>query len=238
MVKSAWPMAVLIMSDFQGEATASEPEVVPLWKSTAEQRQFSSWASGFGGPDGQTKPSFGTFGGAEEPAADAPTPTDDEDIFDLAYRKGWEDGQAAHAQDQVMGELAATQLAGAISHLDDLYSTGSFEFILSAIEALFRRCSELAVPDGKLLQDWAMQLADLIDEDQKGAILVLHPEDIPLINAETCPIPMRADIAMLRGNLRLRHSGGWIEKGSEVVLDELQSLIDEFHAQRSQPDDG
>ena len=79
-----------------------------------------------------------------------------------------------------------------------------------------------------MLQAWAMQLADLVDQDQKGVVLVLHPDDVALIDSNTCKLALRGDESMLRGNLKLSHSGGWIEKGSAVVLDELRALIDEF----------
>ena len=72
------------------------------------------------------------------------------------------------------------------------------------------------------------KLAELVDQDQKGASLVLHPDDIGLIDKDICKLPLRGDEKMLRGNLKLSHSGGWVEKGSEVVLDELRVLIDEF----------
>ena len=126
-------------------------------------------------------------------------------------------------------------LADAIRHVNDLYSTGSFSLILNAIESLFRRCSELAMPDPLLLQAWAVQLADRIDQDQKGASLILHPDDLKLIDRDLCKVPLRADPSMLRGNLKLSHAGGWIERGSETVLEELRALIDEFSSE--QPDD-
>ena len=127
-------------------------------------------------------------------------------------------------------------LVDAIQHLNDLSSQGSYTFILSAVESLFRRCAELAVPDPALLQAWAQQLADLIDQDQKGVKLVLHPDDVALIDSDKCKLPLRGDPSMLRGNVKLSHSGGWIEKGSEVVLDELRTLIDEFSGTASAAD--
>ena len=96
------------------------------------------------------------------------------------------------------------------------------------MESLFRRCAELAIPDPDLLQAWALQLAESVDQDQKGVTLVLHPDDVGLIDGDICKLALRGDPSMLRGNLKLSHSGGWIEKGSEVVLDELRTLIDEF----------
>jgi len=117
--------------------------------------------------------------------------------------------------------------------LNDLYSTGSFALILNAIESLFRRCSELAVPDPQLLQAWTTQLSDKIDQDQKGASLSLHPDDLKLIDQNLCKLPLRGDPSMLRGNLKLNHAGGWIEKGSETVLDELRALIDEFRGEQA-----
>lgn len=221
------------MSDLRSEAALHEQvkndDVVPLWRLPMEQKEFSSWS---GNLMGQSKEplsdQFSGFSIDEEPKTGADLQQQNADIFDVAYKKGWEDGQAAIAQDQIGDGPAANELTTAMNRLNDLYSPGSFEFILKAIESLFRRCSELAVPDGKLLQLWATKLADSIDENQKGATLILHPDDLKLIDQKQCKIPLASDENVLRGNVKLSHSGGWIEKGSEVVLDELRTLIDEF----------
>ena len=84
-----------------------------------------------------------------------------------------------------------------------------------------------------MLQAWALQLAEAVDQDQKGVTLVLHPDDVELIDQDICKLPLRGDDTLLRGNLRLSHSGGWVEKGSEVVLDELRTLIEEFDGKPS-----
>lgn len=239
MVRSACPPVGPIMSDLHSEQNLHNPsqndEVVPLWRMPMEQKEFSAW-SGNLTPEPGSGQQFQNFGGSDATGNRAPADGGEEDIFEAAYRKGWEDGQAALATEQETDNQAAAVLADAITYLNDLYSTGSFALILNAIESLFRRCSELAVPDQVLLQAWATQLADKIDQDQKGASLVLHPDDLQLIDQDLCKLPLRADPSMLRGNLKLSHAGGWIEKGSEVVLDELRALIDEFSGQ--QPDTG
>ncbi|MEH6789213.1 FliH/SctL family protein [Parasphingorhabdus sp.] len=204
-------------------------EVIPLWRTASSQRQFSSWASGSGDGEGagDLRGPAG-FSPSSRTEAQAPSTSTDADIFDVAYKKGWEDGQAALAEDQDDATRASDALADALRNVNDLASPGSFAFILTAVEALFRRCAELAVPDPELLQAWAMQLAELVDQEQKGVTLVLHPDDIALIDGKSCKLALRGDETMLRGNLKLSHSGGWIEKGSEVALDELRALIDEF----------
>lgn len=211
-------------------------DVVPLWPMSVEQKEFSAWSGSIMVDRGARSSHFQSFDEPVAPEQLAPEPvtpvTDIEpDIFEVAYRKGWEDGQAALAEEQAADGQAAGVLAEAILHVNDLYSTGSFSLILNAIESLFRRCSELAKPDPLLLQAWAVQLADRIDQDQKGASLVLHPDDLKLIDQDMCKVPLRADPAMLRGNLKLNHAGGWIERGSETVLEELRTLIDEFSEQ-------
>lgn len=223
------------MSDLHSEADLHQQrkndDVAPLWRLPMEQKEFSSWTGNFSEEvSGGFSNQFNSFPNAETPKTGADLQQQDADIFDVAYKKGWEDGQAALNEEQSGNSDAGAELAAAIGNLDDLYSRGSFEFILRAIESLFRRCSELAVPDAKLLQAWATQLADAVDQDQKGTTLVLHPDDLKLIDPDGCKIPMTTDETMLRGNLRLSHSGGWVEKGSEVVLDELRTLIDEFSA--------
>lgn len=228
------------MSDLHSEANLHEQvrndAVAPLWRLPMEQKEFSSWSGGISGSSSEgSADQFSSFSHTETPITGADLQQQDADIFDVAYKKGWEDGQSAISDEQAGNTEAVEQLSTAIGKLDDLYSRGSYEFILKAIESLFRRCAELAVPDEKLLQAWAMQLADTVDQDQKGATLVLHPDDLTLIDPESCKIPLSADEKMLRGNLKLSHSGGWVEKGSEVVLDELRALIEEFSAEGPEP---
>jgi len=218
-------------------ADSAHADVAPLWRMPVEQKEFSAWfgnlSADAGSHSGHQFQSFDKPAAAPEPTM--PSPDLEPDIFEVAYRKGWEDGQAALAEEQAADGQAAVVLADAIRHVNDLYSTGSFSLILNAIESLFRRCSELAMPDPLLLQAWAVQLADRIDQDQKGASLILHPDDLKLIDRDLCKVPLRADPSMLRGNLKLSHAGGWIERGSETVLEELRALIDEFSSE--QPDD-
>ena len=212
-------------------------DVVPLWRSKSEQRQFSSWTSGLDSGGGSSNNAgFSGLTGRDLHDNLASSDSEDDDIFSVAYKKGWEDGQAALKDENLTSGQQVDALVDAIQHLNDLSSQGSYTFILSAVESLFRRCAELAVPDPALLQAWAQQLADLIDQDQKGVKLVLHPDDVALIDSDKCKLPLRSDPSMLRGNLKLSHSGGWIEKGSEVVLDELRTLIDEFSGTASAAD--
>jgi hypothetical protein len=217
------------MSDLNPAEALNHGEVVPLWRTAAEQTQFSSWASGLDADgDNRNGSSFTSFVDRSPPEKPESPVDQNADIFDVAYKKGWEDGQAALAEETASLNQDRDALADAIQHLNDLSSPDSFAFILSAVESLFKRCSELAVPDPALLQAWATQLAELVDQDQKGTTLVLHPDDIDLIDKNKCKLALRGDETMLRGNLKLSHSGGWIEKGSGVVLDELRTLIDEF----------
>ncbi len=216
------------MSD-PGAALSFQDQVVPLWRTAPNQRQFSSWASGLGIEAGHGEPTgfpgFSSNVGTEHPSP----PTDsDGDLFEVAYKKGWEDGQASFAEEQNAESQTSDNLAAAIGQVNDLASASSYRFILTAVESLFRRCAELAVPDPALLQAWAAQLADMVDQDQKGATLIMHPDDLSLIDSKSCTLALRGDGNMLRGTIKLSHSGGWIEKGSEVVLDELRTLIDEY----------
>lgn len=233
MVKSACQLVVQIMSDLHSEQNlhhaVQSDDVVPLWRMPIEHKEFSAWSGSLKTDDTSgSSHQFQSFGEPDAVGNKLSTDNNDDDIFEAAYRKGWEDGQTALAAEQAANDLAAANLGDAIRYVNDLYSTGSFSLILTAIESLFRRCSELAVPDPILLQAWATQLADKIDQDQKGASLVLHPDDVTLIDQDVCKLPLRGDASMLRGNVKLSHAGGWIEKGSEVVLDELRGLIDEF----------
>ena len=210
----------------------SPNEVVPLWRLPMEQKQFAAW-SGQLGDDAETQPKSSTrFSGDEPTAAASPAAQEsgssEANIFDVAYKKGWEDCEAAIAEENQSNDAACQSLTQALQRITSLQSTGSYEFILRAVEQLFQRCAESALPDPALLQSWAGQLAEYVDADQQSGYLELHPDDLPLIDAESVALPLRAASDLPRGNVRVSHSGGWIEKGSAVVLDELRGLIDEI----------
>ncbi|MEP3227117.1 MAG: hypothetical protein ABJO01_14155 [Parasphingorhabdus sp.] len=230
------------MSELHSAPNSQHPlsvdDVVPLWQMPIEQKEFAAWTQDLH-PEkiAQSDAQFQSFSGVDSDGGGSSHGGQDDDIFEAAYRKGWEDGQAALAGEQTANEQATAKLADAIQHVNDLYSTGSFSLILTAIEDLFRRCSELAVPDPILLQAWATQLADKVDQDQKGASLSVNPDDLGLIDQNNCKLPITGDSQMLRGNIRLNHAGGWIEKGSEIVLDELRGLVDEFSNQAVVPNE-
>ena len=138
------------MSDIRSEANLHNnipnESVVPLWRMPMEQKSFSSWSGSLGldtndPADGQ----FGSFSTSGTTNSTGSPEQQDADIFDVAYKKGWEDGQEALNKEQAVNNQAGESLSTAISKLNDLYSVGSFEFILTSIEGLFRRCAELAV---------------------------------------------------------------------------------------------
>ncbi len=206
-------------------------EVVPLWRMPMEQKDFAAWSRQLGSGDAAAN-GFARY--AEPDPADAAAPQErppsgDAEIFDIAYKKGWEDCEAALAEEKAVNDDACQRLTDALQHITTLQSAGSYEFILQAVEQLFERCAAATAPERETLQAWAQLLASYVDQDQKSASLLLHPDDLELIDKKSIGLPLLADDRLPRGNLRLSHAGGWIEKGSAVVLDELRNLIDEIH---------
>ena len=117
------------MSDLNPAETLEYGEVVPLWRMATEQGQFSSWASGLGADGNNSNgASFTGFVGRTPPEKTEPAVDKNADIFDVAYKKGWEDGQAALAEEQAASNQNRDALADAIQHLNDLSSPDSFEF--------------------------------------------------------------------------------------------------------------
>ncbi|MEL6874971.1 MAG: flagellar biosynthetic protein, partial [Pseudomonadota bacterium] len=74
----------------------------------------------------------------------------------------------------------------------------------------------------------AEKLGNLIQDGMRDATLHVHPEDLNLFGEFECGVNVTADPVLMRGTLRLVHGDGWIEQGSQPLLDELQAMLDEM----------
>lgn len=162
----------------------------------------------------------------DEPEIDqGPSP---EELLVQAYDQGVADG-IAQAEAQMQSSDAATQaLAQAITALRPQLSQGLCAMLLHAMKQMLERSSGFAEPDAAMLEKHCRSLATLVTRDMRGSALHLHPEDMKLLGDAECGLVLTPDVTIRRGTVSLNHADGWIEQGTQPMLDALQGLIDDL----------
>ena len=149
-----------------------------------------------------------------------------------AYRQGVTDGQnqaLALVQEE---DSAALRLADAIEALKPQLSDAICIALLGAIKTLLEKSFGSVEPDDAVLRGHCEALARLVSRDLSAVTLDVHPQDLALIGDASCGLALRRDETLRRGTLRLSHADGWIEQGTQPLLDELQNLVEEMEMSR------
>jgi flagellar assembly protein FliH len=154
-------------------------------------------------------------------------PSIDQQIAD-AYHQGVADGQKAVLDTAELDAIAASQLALAIENLKPQLSDTICISLMRAIKALLERSTGFHQPDEDILRQHCETLAKLVTKDMSAASLHLHPDDLAMLGDTEHGLPLHADASLRRGTLRLAHGDGWIEQGTQPLLDELQNLLDQI----------
>jgi flagellar assembly protein FliH len=152
--------------------------------------------------------------------------------LDETYRKGYEDGQVAMAELNAELIAASDRLAESVASLKPQPSDALCETLLRTIRTLLQNTAGFAAPDAETLKRHCASLAALAEKDCSNAILHIHPQDRMLLGDATCGLKLEDDLTLTRGTLSLAHSDGWIEQGTDPVLNELESMIEAIEAAR------
>ena len=162
----------------------------------------------------------------DEPVLDeGPSP---EELLVQAYDQGLADG-IAQAQAELQSSDAATlALSAAITALRPQLSQGLCAMLLHAMKQMLERSSGFAQPDAAVLENHCRSLAALVTRDMRGSALHLHPDDMKLLGDAECGLVLTSDPTIRRGTVSLNHADGWIEQGTQPMLDALQGLIDDL----------
>ncbi|WAC23183.1 FliH/SctL family protein [Blastomonas sp. SL216] len=151
-----------------------------------------------------------------------------EEMLVQAYDQGVADG-IAQAQAEMQASDGATQaLAQAIVALRPQLSQGLCAMLLHAMKQMLERSSGFAEPDAAVLEKHCRSLATLVTRDMRGSTLHLHPDDLKLLGDAECGLVLTPDASIRRGTVSLNHADGWIEQGTQPMLDALQGLIDDL----------
>lgn len=157
--------------------------------------------------------------------------SDDQNLEQMladAYAKGFAEAEKLKDATIVAEQQNADKLQQAVMELkpqsDALIST----MLLKCVRSLTQQVIGRSEPDTSFLEEQTAKLGGLIQEGMQNAILHLHPDDLALLGEFDAGVKMTTDPGLMRGTLRLVHGDGWIERGSEPLIDELQAMLDEM----------
>lgn len=151
-----------------------------------------------------------------------------EEMLVQAYDQGVADGIAQANAEQQASEAATEALSRAITALRPQLSQSLCGMLLHAMKAMLERSSGFTAPDAAVLERHVATLAGLVTRDMRGSALHLHPEDLKLLGDAECGLVLSPDASVRRGTVSLNHADGWIEQGTQPMLDALQGLIDDL----------
>jgi flagellar assembly protein FliH len=174
-------------------------------------------ASGFRGIG---LPELDKAGASMEPLETADT-DEQADPFEQGFAAGITEAEARFAAERA-------HLANLLSAID-AFQPAESEDVMVLIAATVRRLvgdivGEAAV-DGALLNARARRAAAVIAEADAARTLRLHPDDVALIDADCCSLPIIADASLQRGSLRIETNSGWVEDGTSVFFDALDAAL-------------
>ena len=144
-----------------------------------------------------------------------------EDPFATGLAEGQRLAEAGFAveRDQLLALVAGAQA------LQDEPSEELAQMIAETVERLVRQIVADAPIDAEWLKEQAETAAALVAECDKARTLWVHPQDAALLMDCALTLPISADATMVRGTVRIETSGGWIEHGRAVYLNELRAAL-------------
>ena len=151
---------------------------------------------------------------------------------DKAYQRGFDEGQKLMAEANSELMAISERLTVSIDNLKPVLSGQLCEIILGALSALLENTAGFAVPDGELLAKRCNDLAALAERELTKAQLHIHPDDRALIGNAPIGLQVIDDPALLRGTISIEHQDGYLEQGTQPVLDELKAMLDEMELAR------
>lgn len=209
-------------------------QFMPVWQMQAAPAAFRpsqifSSMSDFASADASSDPVANY--GLDEDFADEMIvdegPSADE-LLVQAYDQGVADGIAQAQAEMQSSDAAAQALAQAVLALRPQLSQGLCAMLLSTMKQMLERSSGFVEPDAAVLEKHCRALAALVTRDMRGSALHLHPDDLKLLGDAECGLVLTPDPTIRRGTVSLNHADGWIEQGTQPMLDALQGLIDDM----------
>lgn len=184
---------------------------------------FKPWHS----PDGRPSPDLAEAAGG----ADAP-----EAAIDLgavraeSFAQGFEEGRRTVELEVAAEREALRKLAEALEALRPEPAGPLAALLAETVDRLVRQIVGEVDVDPELLMRRAETAAALIGEELAPTRLLVHPDDVALLDAARIPVPVVGDASLVRGTVALESAGGWLEDGPAVRLDRLRAALDRLGA--------
>ncbi|MEO9468441.1 hypothetical protein [Parasphingorhabdus sp.] len=207
-----------------GAHAADEILRMNVWNVQSHDRGFQPLYSG---SESSARTTNGFSASPDMNATGTEQPTADQLLAD-AYASGFAEAERLRDATASADQLRVDELTTALLELKPLSDAMMTKMLLKSVCGLTEKMIGRTDPDSEFLKEQASKLGSLIQNGMRDAKLHVHPEDLSLFGEFECGVDVTADPGLIRGTLRLVHGDGWIEQGSQPLLDELQGMLDEM----------
>ncbi|SMF72617.1 FliH/SctL family protein [Allosphingosinicella indica] len=176
---------------------------------------FTPWGQGSGDDDAQ---------------GERPRSTDVEAIRAEAFAEGYEAGHRTAELTLAADKEALAKLLEAVEALRPEPTDALAALLAEAVERLVHQIVGTVEIDAALLRERAEMAAAMIGEDNDASRLMVHPDDVPLLEGAPIPVEIVGDPSLPRGTVRLETGSGWIEDGPAIRLDRLRTALGKMGA--------
>lgn len=141
------------------------------------------------------------------------------------FVNGFEEGRRTVEAETASERAALLQLASALEALETPAPALLAAMMVTAVERLVIDIAGKVALDREILASRAEMIAQHIANEVEP-VLVLHPEDATMIEAERLMLAIHEDATVARGTVRGRFRGGVMEDGVGPALTRLRAELD------------
>jgi flagellar assembly protein FliH len=149
-----------------------------------------------------------------------------------AYAKGYDEARAAIEQELAAEREAIARLVASLEVLRPEPTNALALLLAETVDRLVREIVGEVEVDGTLLLARARKAAELIGDNVEPSKLIVHPDDVPLLEPAGLKVELAGDASLPRGTVILETGHGWVEDGPEIRLERLRAELDKLAAQR------
>lgn len=172
-----------------------------------------------------------TLSGLGHPATQQPRVDPVEEAAKAAFVDGFREGERTALEQATADDHARLRLADAIALLA-MAQDGALASALSvAVVRLVKQIMGEVAIDSETLQARCAAVAASIEADHAAHPLEVHPDDLPLIDAQSLGVTLVPNPSLTRGSVQIATSDGWVEDGPDVRLARLIALLDDMEGQ-------
>lgn len=209
------------MSDMRPSDQPETASWIESFAAAARTATFTPWTSPLGAPANDFK--------ADAP--EAPIPVVDPDAIRAdSFAHGFEEGRRTAELEIADQRTALARLAESLEALRPEPTDALAVLLAETVERLVRQIVGEVEIDPVLLANRAQAAAALVGEEVEPGKLLVHPDDIALLEGARIAVPIVGDPALTRGTVMVECASGWIEDGPVVRLDRLRTALDRLGA--------